>query len=171
MPRIFADMRWSVSGDGGFGCKKMRLGAGWTLKADALSWGGPTHRGGLSGANRRFAIKALPCEVDKNVKNQEWSGMKIVKELDGCGHKRKNQPRIGANPASLWLAPRIGFAYPYLNSAGLIVPPVHPSSGPFGQILSAPQRLPMVNPLSFLFCDCQKWTIFTFSNHQWTSPS
>ncbi len=32
----------------------------------------------------------------------------------------KNQPRIGANPASLWLAPRIGFAYPHFrNTASL----------------------------------------------------
>ena len=58
------------------------------------------------------------------------------------GSMRKNQPRIGANPALR--APRIGFASPHLNSAVLIVPPVHPSSGTFGQILSPPQRLHVV---------------------------
>ncbi|MDO9522286.1 MAG: hypothetical protein Q7J08_01070 [Methanocorpusculum sp.] len=52
---------------------------------------------------------------------------------------RKNQPRIGANLALRAL--RIGFASPHLNPAGLIVPPVHPSSGAFGQILSPLQRL------------------------------
>jgi len=76
----------------------------------------------------------------------------------------KNQPRIGANPASLWLAPRIGFANPHLNTAGIsqvyrlaqlrssafsvqsaIAAPVHPSSGTFGQILSPPQRLPIIS--------------------------
>jgi len=39
------------------------------------------------------------------------------KELVGCGHMRKDQPRIGANPALR--APRIRFAFPHLNSAGL----------------------------------------------------
>ncbi len=74
----------------------------------------------------------------------------------------KNKPRIGANPASRWFAPRIGFAFPHMNTAVLIVPPVHPSSGSFGQILSPPQRLPTAIPLSVSFCDCQKRTIISY---------
>ncbi len=35
-----------------------------------------------------------------------------------CSPLRTCSPRL--NPASLWLAPRIGFAFPHLNSAGLI---------------------------------------------------
>ena len=39
---------------------------------------------------------------------------------------RKNQPRIGANPANLWLAPRIGFAYPHSrNPASLSCSSLH----------------------------------------------
>jgi len=50
---------------------------------------------------------------------------------------------------------RIGFASPHLNTAGLIAPPVHPSSGPFGQILSPPQRLLLLVCLLLLCRDCQ----------------
>ena len=87
--------------------------------------------------------------------------------------QEKNQPRIGANSASRWLAPRIGFADPHSRSLGLVAnqrlsqalvvdfvanpfdPTAPPSSGPFGQILSPPRRLLLLICLLILCRDCQ----------------
>ena len=46
-----------------------------------------------------------------------------------------------------------------------------PSSGPFGQILSPPQRLPGIISPSVSFWDCQKRTIYSLRNAEWISPS